>query len=366
MSSVVQTQAAVNKVDPSSYTYNPDGKPYTWDKLDSINVDFKPELTFSSVNEQDWDFKLGYLKTTCNHKGNTTYEDWTAYQGDDIKNIGILRIHATMNIGAPYKERSEEYRDKDENGNLLPDILWGRIESEPMLFYPDRTVGHTTTNMNAVMGLSSVRQIIINVKESNYNDGENKYRPLVLFYDGPETYDMYREESEKEHVRDALPVILNLNAPFRGILYTPYSPVVVIGEAQDSFRGFVVAKEYLRLKTTKDFEDELKADSGKYTRDNNDNFTATKAVKNPYYVADRNNYADGYEAEPEMIKWKYTKIVENGIEMYVDNYGNVQYMDYPDAPVSCGYYDAFGRTEFTTHDYEIMKTSTANLLLSGK
>ena len=111
---------------------NTGGKPYLCYELDSINVDFKPEITFvEDAAEEDWDFKLGYLTTSCN-PGND-FKDWTALQGSDVRNIGILRIHSTINIGEPYKERGEAYREKDEDGNLLkdndgnllPDILWG-------------------------------------------------------------------------------------------------------------------------------------------------------------------------------------------------------------------------------------------------
>lgn len=363
-SDVVATAASTN-----SDKYGDKGKPYTADKLDSINVDFKPEITFvDDAAEEDWDFKLGYLTTSCNHSG--SYKDWTAAQGSDVKNIGILRIHSTINIGAPYKERTDEnVREKDEDGNLIPDILWGRIESEPMLFYPDNTSENFTAKDSKVgvkKGLSSIRQIIINVTESNCNEGD---RPVILFYDGPETNDIYPSYESRTDVlhNKSLPVILNLNANFRGVLYAPNSPVVVMGSG--NFVGFVVAKEYKRLKTTADFEDELKVDSGKYTRYEGDGkivFTENEKVDNPYYVADSSHYASGYVAEPEKINWKYTQIEENGIKMYVDNYGNVQYMDYPDAPTKYGTYDNFGRTTFATHGYTVLKTSANNLLISGR
>lgn len=345
---------------------NTDGKPYLWNQLASINIDFKPEITFvNDAAEEDWDFRLGYLKTSCNHQG-PDYKDWTAPQGSDVKNIGILRIHSTINIGKPYQERTDENcRKTDAYGNLLPDILWGRIESEPMLFYPDKRNGLESLRKR-VYGLSSVRQIIINVKESNFNKGDETYRPVILFYDGPETNDIYASYKERTDVlhNKSLPVILNLDADFRGVLYAPNSPVVVIGNKKDNFDGFVVAKEYLRLKTTADFEAEVAADNNKYTR-YNDDFTANAEVANPYYVADKNNYASGYNAEPERIHWKYTKITENEIEMYVDNYGNVQYMDYPDAPKKYGEYDNFGRTDFSTHGYKVLASSANNMLLSG-
>ena len=51
--------------------------------------------------------------------------------------------------------------------------------------------------------------------------------------------------------------------------------------------------------------------------------------------------------------------------MYVDDYGNVQYMELTNPPTKYGTYDTFGRTDFTTHGYHIAQTSANNLLLSG-
>ena len=56
-------------------------------------------------------------------------------------------------------------------------------------------------------------------------------------------------------MRDSKPVILNLNANFRGVIYAPNSPVTVIGNGH-KFKGFIIAKEFLKLKTDKDYKDE--------------------------------------------------------------------------------------------------------------
>ena len=352
-SNVVTTKASVNTIDPQSYIYNTDGSPYSWDKLDSINVDFKPEVSLKNPYYlEDWDLQLGYFGGSS-----PQYKDWTADKGS-LKNRSNLRIHSSINIEQPYRIRSNSNYDAyhDSPDVAYPDVLWGRIESEPMIYEWNSSL--------KVAGLSSVRQIIINFNQSNTaknTEGKYIYRPLIFFYDGPERYDI------NNPLRESKPVIVNMNAPYRGVLYAPNSAVVVIGDKKEQFQGFIVAKEYKRLKTTADFEAEMSTDPSKYTK--KDNYFEEKAeVNNPYYAKEPdeygNKYTDGaYSAEPEKIKWKYTKITENGIEMYVDNYGNVQYMPYPDAPKKIGVYDNFGRTDFTTHGYSVAKESLYNMLV---
>ena len=90
-----------------------------------------------------------------------------------------------------------------------PDPLYIRIESAPNL------------------------QTIININVSNMD--EDEYRPIVFFYEVP--------EDEK-----SLPLILNLNADFRGVLFAPNSPVVVNGNGYE-FKGFIIAKSFVELDT---------------------------------------------------------------------------------------------------------------------
>ena len=220
------------------------GLPYTWDKLDSINIDFRPDVILSGDwLEEDWDISKGF-----NGVSFTSHKDWSD------PNIGRLRIHTSINFDGVYAERDNDKR-QDENKNSDYDILWTRIESEPILSQPDLINDEVKTTyktgIKTQTNLNSVNQIIINANESNAGKDERgkNYRPYIIFYDGPETNDVYiKEESNKKHVRDSLPVILNLNVPFNAILYAPNSPVVIIGDAKDNFSGFVVAKKYMRLK----------------------------------------------------------------------------------------------------------------------
>ena len=389
-SSVAATSASINL--KPGHAYNPGvntrktykegindtgtvGLPYTWDKLDSINIDFKPEVGFSTDSSkasykwlsEDWDLWMDNTDVSFNNrkwstKGNVITQE-------DVKR---MRVHSSINFEEPYKERTNElYREKDEDGNLLPDILWCRIESEPMLSHPDAVNGYTKFMSKTVSGLNSVRQIIINANKSNYDTTTQKYRPVVIFYDGPERY------STENSIRDSKPVILNLNAPFRGVLYASNSPVVVVGNNKNNFKGFVVTKSYMRLKddndfvsggyryfnnTNKEYEYTREVDSnGKVTyKDSNGNVkndrTDANTVKVEYFYA-KNDTSE--------TKTKYYKITEDGIDMYIDENGNIQYAALNHSNYKCGDYDNFGRTDFTTHDYHVNQSSATNLLLSG-
>ena len=91
-------------------------------------------------------------------------------------------------------------------------------------------------------------------------------RPLIIFYEGSdrgltEVVDDTDKNSSQSGSpkqaypnlswRDSKPVILNLNADFRGILFAPNSPVVINGNGKN-FYGFVVAKEFVRVTTESD------------------------------------------------------------------------------------------------------------------
>ena len=111
---------------------------------------------------------------------------------------------------------------------------------------------------------TTVRQMFINVNTSNTSSSA---RPLIIFYEGPDrgltegVDDTDKNSSQSGSPkqaypnlswRDSKPVILNLNADFRGILFAPNSPVVINGNGKN-FYGFVVAKEFVRVTTESDY-----------------------------------------------------------------------------------------------------------------
>ncbi|MBR0287537.1 MAG: pilus assembly protein [Selenomonadaceae bacterium] len=467
-SSVAATSASINK-DASSSGYNVQhdnalktyqngiteranvGYPFTWERLDSINIDLRPEVTLSGKwLSEDWDLELYDLDdfTGVAPNGN---KSWTGSGSNgtnkiDDSKIKRLRIHTSMNFENPYKVRP------DVDTEAEPDVLWARIESEPILNKPDVTDSSNLAGFNSIVStanLNSVNQIILNFNQSNYNTNDQRYRPVIIFYDGPETYDnvlaSYKAKPDIEQEpnnsaavlhRKSKPVIVNLNESYRGILYAPNSPVVVIGDHKDDFKGFIVAKKYMELKDDDDFisaEEYLSNNNqsdliytyayryfnnanrqyeytrGKENADGTVNYIdlgGTKvsgsvkkdtdayrlkvyydineeetdpAKKKRYYKiygkkagattseikAAAKSAANTYETINGM---KYIKVIEeNGIDMYVNDYGEIQFEDLPNPtkPWKCGVYDNFGRTDFTTYDYHVNETSADNMLLSG-
>ena len=463
-SSVAATSASIN-TDKNNLAYNPGqsstlkthqdgitekdtvGLPYTWKRLDSINIDFRIENTLSGkwISEdknviEDWDLELGFDDVkTANDKFETSGgEEVNRIRHQDVKR---LRIHTSVNFEAPYPVRP------DVDTEAEPDVLWGRIESEPILYHPDimdRAYGVLKSGITSA-GLNSVNQIILNFNQSNYNTSSQKYRPVIIFYDGPETYSIYSwYDTKNKFVRKSMPVIVNLNAPYCAILYMPNSPVVVIGDYKNEFKGFIMAKSYMRLKDDSDFiaaEDYLRENMGlegdelteaiyahayRYFNDPRRQYEYNRKVKADGTIGyqdvgqtDPNKYSsmvkkdtDAYrlkiyydknDTETDLDKKKryykmygkksgecpneftvkvnnkdytcfkddngmqYIKPVEeNGIDMYVDEHGDIQFENLSSPPTDCGTYDTFGRTDFTTHNYHLDESSATNMLLSGK
>ena len=314
---------------------------YLADEVDSLNIDFKADVYFKSGSKylkEDWDLPLGY---NSNDIEKLRFADWDSPTGkikDDTDKIDTpaasLRIHSTINFEENFPVRA--------GAEDSTDILWVRIESEPMLNKPDTLNGADGFNMwvknsldtsigselskEGIRVLNSVRQLIINMNSDNTgtNSDGYKYRPVAIFYDGPERY------STSNDLRDSKPVIVNLNADFNGILYLPNSSVVL--NHGENLNGFIVAKEYLTLKT----------------------FTANSEGK----------YLDSNGKE-------YFKISEthNGVTntMFIDDKGEVQYESTGyDFNRSVGTYNTFGRTEFKTHDYIINQSSAKTLLITDE
>ncbi|MCR5833972.1 MAG: pilus assembly protein [Selenomonadaceae bacterium] len=361
-SSVDKTAAACNGIDNTSYTYNVAGNPYSAEDLDSIDIDFEAEMEFNAnspyVTGVDWDLQLGTYEWRDVHASGWTGSTQAKNDGSKYWWVNHMRIHSTLNFDTPYPVRQ---RAKDSGDDI--DVLWVRIESEPMYRYPCSPATPSVNDYRKeVRNYNSVRQLFLNFNEDSTVDD---VRPLAIFYDGPERYDTTND------LRASKPVIINLKANTNAILYLPNSPVVFNGNGYD-FNGFIVAKSYIRLKTAADFEAELEENPGKYTR-KGDDYYSTEEVDNPYYSTTHTGYdANGNlvtynrdNGEPKKIKYIYKKVKSGGIDVYIDDYGNVQYMDLENPPKNYGKYNTFGRTNFTTHNYEVKKSSAYNLLLSS-
>ena len=192
---------------------------------DDLFIDWRADITTGATS--DWDLD-------GNHASDATYS-WQigSSSNDKLK----YRVYGLINFSANYPVRS------DKNP---PDPLYARIESEPI-------------NADGGNYGSTVRQIIININVDNtaytyQNIGTDSdgnavykkiytYRPILFFYEGPQ------KVSENSTARDSKPVILNLNADFRGVLFAPNSPVVINGNGH-SFEGMVIAKSFVQLATS--------------------------------------------------------------------------------------------------------------------
>ena len=275
---------------------------YSWEELETINIDFAQDVKFSGRFTEDWD--IGYEKPT----GITNMQAMSMSSTVTLDQLNF-RVHADINFNAPYLTRPSK---------TYPDVLWARIESDPMW----------TQLQNKVMTqLNSVRQIILNMNASNMDE---KYRPLGIFYEGPETnannpFLKAEERPAYSNIRVSQPVILNLNADFVGFLYMPNSPVVLNGNGK-KFQGFIVAKEYRVLKAAEDFY----LESGKYYN----NESKTK---------------------------EYFKIYDG---MFIDGNGNVQTKPYT-GELNYGTYDRFFIKEFADMGYTIDQSATNNLFTSS-
>ena len=213
----------------------------------SLNVDFNPDIEYELTDDSE-DCDIGY---TFPEGLKQTYRSSTG--GYD------LRIHANIDFEAPFAVRTNNTYNATDNPE---DALYVRIESEPfnpLSFKPSHTY------------YSTVRQIFININQSNMDE---QYRPLVIFYDGPE------QMTANSTVRDSQPVVLTLKADARVILFAPNSPVVIRGN-NHKMQGFVIAREFVQLTEASDYYQE----DGKY-------YNSSAKTKEYFYVASEGTFID--------------------------------------------------------------------------
>ena len=282
--------------------------------LDDLFIDFKVDVKCDF--KSDWDIGEPQQKGISYSTGyNKIFDSET----DPEELRYNYRIHSLICIESVRDKNVFPYKVRE--GRESPDPLFARIESEQIKRHEYQDAGSISFN--------SVHQIIIQVK---YPNDKSDDRPLVFFYDGPEKID------ENSHVRDSKPVILNMMANFKGVLYAPNSPVVIVGNNKN-FEGFVVARKFVQLKTAKEFEDE---GYKKFVRkDNNDEiFIKEDDIKSDDAVPENCieiNYSGGEEGKLYYIEKAceyFTKVTkervdskakfENVPEMYLDKQGDVQ------------------------------------------
>lgn len=211
---------------------------------------------------------------------------------DTVYPVRDYKFYSDYDVLERIRKENPEYDDMSDSELITalakdsPDPLFIRIESET----------------------DSARQVIINVNVSNMSESTD--RPIVLFYEGP-VYDK------------SLPVIVNLNADFRGVVFAPNSPVVINGN-DNEFKGFVIAESYVELMTEDD------------------------------YWTDE-NFVDRYFDSDNVEYFK------KGYGVFVDDFGEVQYKKGSIVPTTKTYnlfsvtFDSFELVKFETYKPEKTK-----------
>ncbi len=169
-------------------------------------------------------------------RGNTV-EELTAWEEKNIK-----RTDRTV---AGEKEVAD-YLDNQSLAQLVVRNVKGEIvASDPLLVRiesEDMTRLHSYGNNNLFYA-SSVRTLTLKIDSDNT---ASTYRPLIIYYFGPQDSD--------ENVnagRVSQPVTLELNANFKGILFAPYSPIVVKHNGY-KIQGIIIGKSFRMEKNGQD------------------------------------------------------------------------------------------------------------------
>ncbi len=202
-------------------------------------IDLAAKENSNRLIEGSTHYYIDFFQTTDNRLGLTSN-----LQGERIYYGKPYRIHSLFNVNITYPTR-EEYKGYD-------DPIYFRIEAEP--YISEQT---------------PIRQIIININASNLDEDK---RPLFFFYDGPDARTKQSSDGSGQPIlkpEEAQPVILNLNADFKGVLFMPNIPVVINGNGH-IFEGFIIAKEYRYLDTTQGVQVEYSS-NGKTDKTYTDN-----------------------------------------------------------------------------------------------
>ena len=339
----IEQGASTNNTGTSSgQTTSANGWQYYEEKeVDSLNIDFNQDVQFASTfTTKDWDLRT----TDLTDIPKITYRGmagWSETHGYD------LRIQGLINFNAAWRNR--HLLDDDTTNNAdEPDILWTRIEGDPIW---------SDSRSNNEKSLNSVHQMIINVhadntatkivKDTDDNDQlVYTYRPFFIFYMGPEVNDKQslmdnaeKTFAENTAVRKSQPVIVNLYEDWNAILYMPNSPVIINGNGH-KLTGFVIAKEYLQLKDESDFRNYYSTATDDYDNEiyvkKSDTISENDfkdLIKENKYSVDENTYP-GYSILFEKIEAPHRPIISVSKEA-AQNYGS--FTEY----VNATYYNNF-------------------------
>lgn len=206
-------------------------------------INLNSRTTNNAINNSE-KYYIDFHQTDRAELGVPGSEQWNKLPGVNNGHYygNIRRTHSLFNLNTTYAKR-KGYND---------DPLYCRIEAEPYISED-----------------TPIRQIVININVSNLADD---CRPLFFFYDGPDARTKQSNDGSGQPIlkpEEAQPVILNLNADFKGVLFMPNIPVVINGNGH-VFEGFIIAKEYRYLDTTQGVQVEYSS-NGKTDKTYTDN-----------------------------------------------------------------------------------------------
>lgn len=279
-------------------------------KKDDLFIDFQAELG-SATKNKDLDLKNFDIAGTYNY---------TWIYGDNSKNFH--RIHVPIEI-------ADVYPISEHNTNNIqheaPDPLYAFIEQETIAKSFQRSDGKNFDRNQ----MNTVRQLIINVAVTNTqkdSSGEYINRPIVFFYEGPEKATPEDVDDGGKHIRDSKPVILNLFADFRGIIFAPNSPICINGNGF-KLEGFAVGSDFCRLKTGAEYVEVTYNDKTYYVNENNLKTTAhngNKSVtwKGENYYVNEVHLRRAADSDYDKYQYPYTVTI-NGEKYYLDSIYNL-------------------------------------------
>lgn len=228
------------------------------------------------------------------------------YYGENVSNF---RVHSLFNVNKAYDVRS----DKND------DPLYLRIEAEPGNDY----TSSDTQNGTYAKNFTPIRQIVININADNTADSK---RPLFFYYDGP--------DAVKSHNAAPQPVILNLNANFKGVLFMPDVPVVINGNGY-TFEGFIVASEFRYLDRSNGSQVNYSSDGKTVKNASNNKIRVNPSTGNVYSIlAEGDNALDIFDRNKSSSKFNLssasqfrTFTAETGVKYMYVFYDNTLTMD---------------------------------------
>ena len=171
------------------------------------------------------------------------FNDLHKVRGKTVAELAAWEEKKMKENGLPANEKAlAEYVGNPHLAELVVRNIYGEITvTDPLLVRvesEDINYTHAFTSEN-IFYASSVRKFTFKIDANNMS---SEYRPLVIFYYGPQ--DLDKKVASEGGKRESQPVTLELNADFKGILFAPNSPVIIKRNGH-KIKGFVIGESFL-------------------------------------------------------------------------------------------------------------------------